>query len=277
VSIVRRPPQAGRAEVSWDPEAGVISVEDLLGLRAVVHLAGESVAGRWTRAKKDAILHSRVNGTRTLACALARLPEPRPALIMASAVGYYGDCADRLVTEETPHGQGFLAEVCQQWEAAAAPARDAGVRVVMLRLGMLLSSTGGALPHILAPFRSGLGGVLGSGHQYLSWVALEDAVGAVRFVLDNPMLTGPVNVVAPEAITNADLTALLGRLLGQTHEKHLPAMMVKLLLGEMGETLLLHSTRAVPQKLLAAGFQHQSPDLEAALRRELAASDDLAS
>jgi uncharacterized protein (TIGR01777 family) len=266
--VVRGHP--GHANVAWDPAKGTIGAEGLEGVDAVVHLAGESIAaGRWTQARKDAIRRSRVDGTRLLAETLTRL-EHRPRLLLsASAVGYYGSRGDEPLTEESPPGTGFLAEVCRAWEAAARPAGDAGIRVVTPRFGMVLAREGGALPRMLTPFRLGLGGVIGSGAQYVSWIALPDLVALLRFLMGADGLAGPVNAVAPRPVTNREFTKALGRVLGRPTVVPVPPFVVRLVFGEMGEAVLLGGQRVLPARLETAGFRFRTPDLEAALTSAL--------
>jgi len=245
--------------------AGMFDAAAVPACEAVVHLAGESVAGRWTSAKKAAIRDSRVGGTRSLCEALARL-ETRPrVLASASAIGFYGDRGDEVLTEASPAGRGFLADVACAWEAAARPAVEAGIRVVLLRFGVVLSKDGGALAKMLTPFRMGLGGRIGSGRQYVSWVSLEDVVRAVRFALDTESLSGPINVTAPNAVTNADFVRALARRLGRPSLVPAPAFAVRAILGEAADELLLASTRVKPARLLEAGFSFRHPALEEAL------------
>lgn len=267
------PPGAGGPDSTarlWDPERGLLGAADLEGAHAVVHLAGENIAaGRWTEAKKRRIRASRVGSTELLAATLARLPAPPPVLICASAVGYYGDRGGELLREESGPGTGFLAEVCQAWESAAAPAAARGIRVSHTRFGMVLSAAGGALPKLLRPFRLGLGGRVGSGDQYVSWIALDDAVAALRHAIATDRLAGPINVVAPTPVTNRELTATLGRVLRRPTPFPLPAVVARLALGEMADQLLLASARAIPERLLGAGFAFRYPTLEGALRHVL--------
>ncbi len=204
---------SGEDEYRWDPAAGDIEPAALAGLDAVVHLAGESVAGRWTADKKERILRSRVEGTRTVSEALASLSDPPRVLVCASAIGYYGDRGDEVLTEESPSGDGFLAEVVREWEAASRPAEEAGIRVVRLRFGIVLSPAGGALRTMLRPFRLGVGGRIGSGRQWMSWVAIDDVVGAIHHALFTQELAGAANTVAPNPVTNAEFTKTLGRVL----------------------------------------------------------------
>jgi uncharacterized protein (TIGR01777 family) len=268
--LVRRTPRPGTTEIRWDPAGGEIDVAGLEGADAVVHLAGESIAaGRWTGARRNAIRRSRVEGTRLLAGALARL-ERRPAvLVSASAIGYYGDRGDEVLTENSPGGMGFLAEVAREWEAATQAASHGGIRVVVLRIGLVLAAKGGALPRMLLPFKLGLGGPLGSGRQYVSWIALEDLLDAIEFALTMPTLAGPVNAVAPGPVTSREFARILGRVLHRPAVLPVPALAIRLALGEMGQALLLAGARVVPARLEAAGFRFRHPGLEAALRRVL--------
>ena len=269
--LVRSGPAATGVDVRWDPSAGVIDAGALAGFGAVVHLAGESISGRWTRAKKARIADSRAQGTQTLCKALAALDAPaRPAvLVSASAVGYYGDRGDELLAEDAGPGDMFLSGVCRDWEAATAPAAEAGIRVACARFGVVLSARGGALRSMLTPFRMGIGGRIGSGRQYVSWIALADAVAAIRWILDHAALAGPVNVASPNPVTNAALAAALGRALHRPALLPTPAFAVRLALGQMADELLLASTRVVPAKLLGSGFNFRCPNLPEALRDAL--------
>ena len=260
----------GGGEAEWDPRTGALSAEVLDGLDAVVHLAGENVAGgRWTAARKARIRDSRVDGTRRLAAALAALPRPPRTLVAASAIGFYGDRGDEALDESSAPGEGFLPEVCQAWEASAAAAREAGLRVVHLRVGIVLTPAGGALGQMLLPFRMGVGGVIGSGRQYMSWVALDDVLGGVLHALRTEDLAGAVNVVAPNPVTNAAFTKTLGRVLGRPTILPLPAFGARLAFGEMADALLLASTRVEPARLRDSGFRFGHPGLEDALRHVL--------
>ena len=270
VALRRAAAAAGGGGPSWDPATGAFSSGALDGVDAVVHLAGENVAGgRWTAARKARIRDSRVAGTRQLAAALAALPQPPKTLIAASAIGFYGDRGDERLDEAAAPGADFLADVCQQWEAAAAPARDAGMRVVHLRIGIVLTPAGGALQRMLPPFRIGVGGVIGSGRQYMSWVALDDVLGGILHALRADSLTGPVNLAAPYPVTNAEFTKTLGRVLRRPTFLPLPAFGARLAFGEMADALLLSSARVEPARLRADGFEFDYPDLEAALRHLL--------
>ncbi|MEW6637193.1 MAG: TIGR01777 family oxidoreductase [Actinomycetota bacterium] len=263
-----RSPRAAN-DIGWDPAAGRID-GDLSGFGAVVHLAGESIAeGRWTPEKKRRILESRRQGTRLLAETLAALPEPPKTLVSASAVGYYGDRGDEVLTEESEPGSDFLATVCREWEAAADPAREAGIRVVHPRIGIVLSKEGGALGRTLPIFRLGLGGRLGSGRQWWSWISLEDVVGVIVHALENESVEGPVNTGSPSPVTNADYTRVLGRVLHRPTLFAVPAPAARIALGELADALLLASQRMRPAKLEATGYRFRHPHLEAALRQIL--------
>jgi hypothetical protein len=268
--LVRSTPRPGQAEIPWNPAARSIGTPALEGLDAVVHLAGDNIAsGRWTAAKKASIRNSRVQGTSVLCEALAQLVKPPKALLCASAIGYYGDRGETTLREESPPGTGFLAAVCQAWEAATAPAVQRGIRVVHLRFGVVLSPTGGALAQMLTPFRLGLGGAVGTGQQYMSWIALDDVLGAIHHALSTAALQGPVNVVAPQAVTNQAFTTTLGKVLRRPARLPLPAFAARLLFGEMADALLLASTRVAPVRLVASGYTFHYPELEAALQHLL--------
>ena len=261
---------AGRADIPWDPGGGRLDPGPLAGCEAVVHLAGENIAARpWSRAQKKLLRDSRVPPTALLASALASLPRPPRVLVQASAIGYYGDRGDEILTETSPPGTGFLPEMCRAWENAAAPARAAGIRVVGARFGIILSARGGALRKMLTPFRLGIGGVVGSGRQYWPWLEIEDAVGIVEHALGDASLDGPVNAVAPAPATNREFTAALGRALHRPAVMPLPAFALRLALGEMS-SLLLESARVVPERLRQAGYRWRHPDLDEALRHAVA-------
>lgn len=257
----------------WNPSAGQIDRQGLEGSDAVIHLAGKNIAAaRWTAAHKQEVRESRVIGTQLLCDTLAQLNSPPRTLIAASATGYYGHRGDEILTEESPPGSGFLAEVCQEWEAATQPAKARGIRVVNLRLGVVLDRDSGALGKMLLPFRLGLGGIVGSGRQYWSWIALDDAIGAIRHCLVDSTLAGPVNCVAPQAVTNSEFTKILGKVLSRPTLFPLPAFAARLVLGEMADALLLSSARVESRRLLASGYPFQYPGLESALRRLLRAT-----
>jgi uncharacterized protein (TIGR01777 family) len=268
--LVRSTPRPGQAEIPWNPAARSIGTPALEGLDAVVHLAGDNIAsGRWTAAKKASIRNSRVQGTTILCEALAQLVKPPRVLLSASAIGYYGDRGETILREASPPGTGFLAEVCQAWEAATAPAAQRGIRVVHLRFGIVLSPAGGPLAKMLTPFRLGLGGVVGTGKQYLSWIALDDVLGAIHHALNTEALQGPVNVVAPSAVTNREFTTTLGKVLRRPTRFPLPAFAARLMFGEMADALLLASTRVTPARLVASGYTFQYAELEQALQHLL--------
>lgn len=274
VSLLTRrallPAAPARHVFHWDPPARRIDGSAFAGMGAVVHLAGESLAeGRWSEARKRRIVDSRVGTTRLLAEAIADRATPPRVLVSASAVGYYGSRGEELLTEESAPGGGFLAELCREWEAAVAPASARGVRVVLVRIGVVLGPGGGALAKMLLPFRLGLGGPLGNGRQWMSWVALDDLLGAVGFAVGHEELSGPVNAVAPEAARSGDFARALGKILGRPAFFPAPAWALKLLVGEMAEEALLSSVRAAPVKLLAAGYTFRFPRLEDALRHAL--------
>jgi uncharacterized protein (TIGR01777 family) len=272
VRLVRRRP--GPGELAWDPERGQLDPEALEGFDAVVHLAGEGIAdGRWSASRKASILASREQGTDLLARTLAGLKRPPSVLVAASAIGYYGARDDESVDEESPAGEGFLAEVCRRWEQATLPAKAAGIRVVNLRTGIVLTPTGGALARMLPPFQVGLGGPVGSGKQGMSWIGLDDLVGAIQFSLFTPSLAGPVNATAPAPESSLAFARTLGKVLGRPAVLPLPSAAVIALFGEMGQALLLDGARVLPTRLLDAGFEFECPLLEGALRREMGLFD----
>lgn len=268
--LVRGKPEAGSRDISWDPVKGTIDVERLNSMEAVIHLAGENIAGgRWTDAKKIAILESRVKGTRVLSEALASLAQPPSTLISASAIGYYGDRREQLLTEDSEPGSDFLADVCKQWEAAAEPAVQKGIRVVFARFGIILDANEGALSKMLPPFRMGAGGRVGDGKQWMSWIALDDVTNALSLVLHTDSLRGPINFVAPEPVTNAEFTKALGTALARPTVFPIPAFAVRLIFGEMADALLLSSQKVAPQVLKSAGYQFAYPNIDDALKHAL--------
>ncbi len=255
---------------TWNPLDATFSDGAMDGVDAIVHLAGENIASRrWTKEQKTRIRDSRINGTRHLAEALANLKHPPKTFIVASAIGFYGDRGDEHVDESSSVGSGFLAETCQSWEQAAAPARAIGIRVVNLRIGVVLTPTGGALGQMLLPFKIGVGGVIGSGRQYMSWVALDDVLTSVLHVLRMNHLSGVVNVVAPGVVTNGEFTKILGKVLRRPTLFPVPAVVVRLIFGEMADELLLSSTYVRPGQLQETGFVFDHPTLEGALRHLL--------
>ena len=265
--LTRKPHSEG--DIRWDPEVGEIE-GDLAGFDAVVHLAGESIAeGRWTTEKKRRILESRKKGTHLLAESVAGLSEQPSVMVSASAIGYYGDRGNELLTEESEPGTMFLSKVCQEWEAAAEPAREAGMRVVHPRFGIVLTTEGGALGTTLPIFKLGGGGKIGTGRQYWSWVSLDDVVGAIVHAINTDALSGPVNVVAPDPRTNAEYTKVLGRVLGRPTFFAVPAPAARVAIGGMADDLLLASARVEPAKLEETGYEYRHPELEGALRHLL--------
>lgn len=256
--------------VHWDPEKGEIDADALEGFDAVVHLAGENVAGgRWTAARKRKIMESREKGTRLLTETLAKLKSPPKTFLCASAVGFYGPLEDEEVDESFRRGSGFLAEVCEAWEAACAPARAAGMRVANLRFGVVLSPAGGALAKMLPPFQMGAGGKVGDGRQWMSWIAIDDVVGAIHHALMHDDLSGPVNVTAPEPVTNAEFTKTLGGVLKRPTIFPLPAFVARLAFGELANEMLLAGQNVNPRRLVETGYRFRFPDLEPALRHVL--------
>ena len=265
--LVRRKPAAA-TEVAWDPDAGTIDVAALAGVDAIVTLSGETIGKRWTDSRKTEILQSRTSTAGLLARTAATL-EPRPAvLVSAGGAGIYGNRGDEILTEESPIGEGFLAHVGRAWEASAEPAREAGIRVVNFRQGIVLSREGGALERMLTPFRLGVGGRVGDGKQWWSWTALEDTVAAYRFAIENEV-AGPVNLASPNPATNLQFVKALGRALNRPAVFPLPAFAVKTAFGQMGEAVLLEGQRVLPALLLDAGFEFAYPELDAALAHVL--------
>ena len=257
----------GAPVVEWNPQRGELDAAELEGHDAVVHLAGEPVAeGRWTDEKKRRIRDSRVQGTSLLAAKLTECANPPHTFISASAVGFYGDCGDETLREESAAGGDFLAGVCREWEAAADAAREKGIRVVCARMGVVLSPDGGALAKLVTPFKLGVGGKLGSGEQYMSWIAIDDAVEALHHALTNAQLAGAMNVVAPNPVTNSEFTESLGRILGRPTLFTVPKFAARLAFGEMADATVLTSQRALPTRLLATNFVFKYPELEGALR-----------
>lgn len=269
VKLSRSTAPATAPEAFWDPAAGKIDLGRTGSLDAVVHLAGETIATRWTATKKIRIRESRVKGTRLLYEAVAALARAPTVFVCASATGYYGHRGDEVLNEQSASGTGFLAEVCRDWEAATQAASARGIRVVHSRFGIVLSPKGGALARMLPPFRVGLGGKLGSGQQYWSWIAVDDVVRAIHHALVTEDLSGPVNAVSPNPITNLEFTKTLGAVLRRPTFFAVPAVAIKLLFGAMGEEALLASARVKPDRLEQTGFVFQFPRLEPALRHLL--------
>ena len=265
--LVRHEPIFGAPEIWWDPSEGRIDAEHLEGHDVVVHLAGESIAGgRWTGEKKRKILESRVKGTLLLSESLARLSRPPSVFLSASAIGFYGNRGDELLTEESAAGNDFLAKVCIEWEGATAPAIEKGIRTVHTRFGIILDAKGGALAKMLTPFRMGIGGKVGSGKQWMSWITLDDVVSGVKFLIGETSTRGPVNFVAPNPVTNAEFTKTLGRVLSRPTFLPVPEFGARLAFGEMADALLLSSQRVEPGVLKSKGFEYRWPMLEPALK-----------
>lgn len=255
---------SGPNQIAWDP-AKAIDPGSVSGFDAVVHLAGESIVGRWTEEKKRKIRESRVAGTRHLADALAHAANRPSVFVSGSAIGYYGDRGEELLREESPSGNGFLSDVCVAWESATIPAAKSGIRTVQIRTGVVLSAKGGALAKMLTPFRLGVGGNMGNGHQWWSWIALQDLVGAILHALKTDTVRGPVNGVAPNPVTNAEFTKVLGAVLSRPTLFPMPAFAARLAFGEMADELLLASQRVEPAQLKSTGYAFQQPELKPAL------------
>lgn len=264
------PESAHNGQISWDPEKP-IAPEAVSGFDAVIHLAGESIMGRWTAAKKTRIRNSRLAGTTHLAQALAAAKEKPRVFICGSAIGYYGNRGEELLREESGPGEGFLAQVCEEWEEATTPAVQADIRTAHLRTGIVLSSKGGALGAMLPPFKMGLGGRVGDGHQWMSWIDVRDMVGAINHILKSDLLQGPVNMVAPKPVINAEFVKTLASVLSRPALLPMPAFAVKAIFGEMGKELLLASQKVEPGRLISSGypfrFRELRSSLEALLRR----------
>lgn len=267
IALVRRPAQ-NADERQWNPAA--VDPAPFAGADAVVHLAGENIAaGRWTEKRKQQILSSRIDGTRNLAQSLTAASAKPKVLVSASAIGFYGSRGDDVLNEHASSGSGFLAQVGREWENAAQDAAGAGVRLVLLRIGVVLAGRGGALPKMALPFRFGAGGRVGTGRQWMSWIALDDLVRLVLFAIDTASLSGPVNAVAPQAVTNAEFTRALARVLHRPSLFPAPAFALRLVMGEMADELLLSSQRVAPKAAMEAGFRFQYAQLESALRYAL--------
>jgi uncharacterized protein (TIGR01777 family) len=267
LKLVRRARSFGAPEVEWHPNQGQIDAEHLEGFDVVVHLAGESIAsGRWTDNKKRAIRESRVKGTSLLSEALTRLSRPPSVFLCASAIGYYGNRGDELLTEQSAPGEDFLSSVCIEWENATKPATEKGIRTINTRFGVILDVDGGALAQMLTPFRMGIGGRVGSGKQWMSWIALEDVVNGLKFLIADKPVQGPVNFVAPNPVTNAEFTKTLGRVLSRPTLFPVPAFGARLAFGELADALLLSSQKVAPSVLQDHRFLFSWPTLEPALR-----------
>jgi uncharacterized protein (TIGR01777 family) len=270
--LLRGAARAREADVVWDPETGDIEPDQPRGVDAVVHLAGESIATEWTAAKKAEIRRSRVEATRGLCQTLAKLKNPPRVVICASAIGYYGDRGDEVLEESSAAGTGFLADVCRAWEEATEPAAAAGIRTVRVRLGLILDPRSGALAQMLPVFGAGLGGRLGSGRQYMSWITLPDVLRAVEWLLTHEDLRGPVNIVAPQPVTNAEFTTILAGVLHRPAFLRVPGIVLRVAYGERADELLLASARVVPRRLQESGFPFLDPELRPALEEMLGES-----
>jgi uncharacterized protein (TIGR01777 family) len=273
IKLVRGTASDTSGKATWSPDAGQIDLGGAGSIDAVVHLAGDPIAKRWTPEVKRRIRDSRVKGTRLLSETLAGLHTPPKVLVCASATGFYGDRGDEWLDETSALGKGFLAEVCREWETASTPAEKRGIRVVHLRTGIVLSSKGGALARMLPPFRLGLGGRLGDGRSHWSWIALDDLLEVIQHALTNVSLHGPVNAVSPNPVTNAEFTKTLGRVLQRPTLFPVPRFAVELIFGEMGREAMLASFRVKPAKLIGAGFNFHFPELERALRHLLGTAE----
>jgi uncharacterized protein (TIGR01777 family) len=265
VKLVRARSTLKSDEVAWDLDKGIDNPELLEGVDAVVHLAGENIASFWTEKKKKQILESRVRGTKLLCQSLSRLKKPPEVLISASAIGYYGNRADQILTESSSKGEGFLADVCQQWEEAIKLAKEAGVRTICLRTGMVLSTQGGALKNMLIPFKWGLGGVFGSGKQYISWISIDDLIAIIYYGIRQKQLQGVVNAVSPNPVTNQEFTKTLASVLNRPAFLKIPTFVLNGIFGEMAEELLVSSQRVIPEALEEKGFRFDHPVLKEAL------------
>ncbi len=270
VQLVRKYPLTNNEDVFWDPSSGILDPGDLGKIDAVVHLSGENIGqGIWTQEKKKRIIESRVNGTHLISKTIAGLKDPPDVLICASAIGYYGNRGNQLLIEEDGPGDDFISDVCVKWEKAAEPAQQKGIRTVFMRIGVVLAPQGGALAKLMLPFKAGLGGKIGAGGQYMSWVSIDDVTGAIYHAFYNKDIRGPVNVVAPFPVTNLEFTKTLGKLFKRPTVFSVPSQAIKLAFGEMGKEILLSSTNVKPQKLIDAGYTFRYPDLEKVLSQTL--------
>ena len=269
VRWITRNPDATRGDIGWNPDAGTLNPAALAGVDAVVHLAGANVGERWTPEHKREILSSRERGTRTLVTAMLGMAVPPAVLVSASAVGYYGDTGSMMIEESSPNGKDFLADVCRVWEEGTQPAADAGIRVAVARTGVVLSPAGGALAKMFPAFQLGVGGPLGSGKQWMSWISLDDEIGALHFLLMNPECRGVFNLTAPTPVVNAEFVAMLGHVLHRPAFLPVPAFVLTALFGEMAEATILGGQRVMPVRLQNAGFHFRHPTVADALRFEL--------
>ncbi len=266
--LASRKPDGDDSTIQWSVEDGFADLRKLEGVDAVIHLAGENVSGlRWTDEKKKAIRDSRVLGTKNVVDAISGLERKPEVFIAASAIGFYGERGDEELTETSGAGKGFLADVSKEWESESRRAEDAGIRTVLLRTGIVLSKDGGALATMLTPFKLGVGGVVGSGKQWMSWISLEDEVDIIVFALENEKVRGAINAVSPNPVTNEEFTKTLGEVLYRPTFLPLPEFAVSMIFGEMGDALLLASTKVVPKRLLDAGFEFKYPELKTAIEK----------
>ena len=275
--VIRLLRRSARADSPvWDPENGEIDLAGVRDISAVVHLAGDNLGeGRWNDRKKNSILNSRVKGTQLLSEFFAATEHKPNVIVSASAVGYYGNRGEERVDESSEPGKGFLADVCRQWEEATASAVDVGIRVANLRLGLILSAEGGALKKMLLPFRIGLGGVIGSGKQYMSWVSIDDVIGTIQHIIANEAVRGPVNLVSPNSVSNREFTKTLGQVLNRPTIFPMPAFAARIAFGEMTDELLLSSTRVIPKKLMDSGYEFRHPELGGAFEHLLNMEDNI--
>jgi uncharacterized protein (TIGR01777 family) len=270
IRLVRNPSPQHPNEIYWDPFKGELDLKDIHAIDAAIHLSGENIGqGRWTRRKKQKIIDSRNRTTRVLAQKLSHMAKPPRVFICASAIGFYGHRGDSIMTETNECGADFISGVCNEWETSASPAMDKGIRVAFLRIGVVLTPRGGALQKFLLPFNLGMGGKIGSGSQYISWISIDDLIYAIYHIINNDALHGPVNLVSPTPVTNARFTRTLGKVLKRPTLFTIPAGIIQALYGEMGREILLASTRVMPQKIMDAGFDFRYPDLELAMRHLL--------
>ncbi|MCF8069286.1 MAG: TIGR01777 family oxidoreductase [Desulfobacterales bacterium] len=274
ISLVRKKP-VQENEVFWDPSNGIIEKEHLPQIDVFIHLAGEHIGqGKWTSEKKKIIIESRTKGTSLLAKTAAEMTIPPKVFLSASAIGFYGHRDNRELTETDGPGDDFISSVCNQWENAARPAMEKNIRTVFLRIGVALTPSGGALQRLLLPFSMGMGGRIGTGKQFMSWVGIDDVIGSIYHIIHNDRLTGPVNIVSPNPATNYEITAILSQILKRPAFMHIPEKAIKLFFGEMGKEVLLSSTRVYPEKLIETGYKFRYPDLYSALSHVLGAKKE---
>ena len=269
LSLVRRKP-INDSEIFWEPLNGKIDTNKPNDSNCVINLSGENIAsGKWTEDKKKKILESRIKTTNLLCNTLLNLDKPPSTLISASAVGYYGNCWDNETTENSPHGCGFVADVCRQWESTTQICKEAGIRVVNCRFGVVLSESGGALKKMLPAFKIGLGGRIGTGQQYMSWISIDDCIRALLYLIENKNIKNAVNITAPEPVTNSEFTKALAKSLKRPSISPVPEFLIKTLFGEMGKELLLEGCKVIPEKLLKSGFKFKHSDIDSALKEIL--------